>query len=111
MSVDCDGIGGVGIEFTKQMAQKAIDDCIFTEKEYDDDARTCLLKLTKSIKNSTYSVAGSCYSGVFRYYFMVEGKTLGEITKNSIDFCQDLKQLGVDVTVDQLNIIEDLYVS
>lgn len=108
MGVDYDSVSGIGIEVTADVRAKFVAAGLFTEEEWEDgDERDCLAKL-----GLVTGTAGSCYDNEgFTYYLFVEGKTLGEIIANSAKFVAALKNWGVDVNPNDLEVIADMMVS
>lgn len=74
MSVDYDGVGGIGIELTDEVLLCIIDKGIFTEYQWEDDRHLTLESLGLS-----FSEAGSYYSGNLKQYLFVDGNNLKEV--------------------------------
>ena len=107
MGVDYDGVGGIGIELTEEMIEYAIDHEVFTEEEWDGDRDYCLSKG----EGFVYSVAGSAWSGDICHYLFVPAATLGSINEKAPIFVEKVKEyFGVDIAVDDLKVIEDIYI-
>jgi len=107
MGVDYASVSGIGLRVTAEVQAKFMATGLFTEAEWDADPRMCLRKL-----GLVTGAAGSCYDNEgFTYYLFVEGKTLGELIANSAKFVATLKNWGVDVNPNDLEVIEDMMVS
>ena len=103
MGIDYSGIGGVGIGFTDELVEKAIEKGIFTNEEWDEDSYGCVEKV-----DILFHQAGNSYTGEFRYYFMVDGNTLGDINRNALGFVKQIQEkFGVTLVIDDLKVIED----
>jgi len=106
VSIDYNGVGGIGIKVTDEILEFFKKNGIFTDEDWDQDGHNeCLSKL-----DILYSVAGSSYSGKFRYYLFVEGKNLEEINKNSKQFIDKLAEYDLIIELKDLIVIEDLYI-
>jgi len=106
MGVDHDGVGGIGVEITSEMVAQLIENGKFSEDDWDDDAYSCLDEL-----GIEYQKAGAGdYGGQDRWYWMTPGKTLAEINQNAPDFITRLQSIGINISVDELRVIEDLHV-
>ena len=67
MGVDYDGVGGIGIEFTDEMAEKFSDKGLFTVEEWDDDPNDCMERI-----GILYCEAGwANYGGERRIYLVI----------------------------------------
>ena len=107
MGVDYDGVGGIGIELTEEMVERAIDKGVFTEDAWDYDPGECLDQLG----GFYYSHAGSSYGGDTFFYLFVPGPTLGEINEKAPRFVSKIKEyFGVNIDVDDLKVISDIYI-
>lgn len=107
MGVDYSGVGGIGIELTDEMVEYAIDKGVFTEEEWDDDWDYCLSKMDGFV----YSTAGSEYSGDICHYLFVPATTLGKINEYAPIFVEKVREyFGVDIAVDDLKVISDIYI-
>lgn len=103
MGVDYSPVGGIGIEVTKEIKSKLIK---ANDGNYDDmDSLLDDLDLP-------YKVAGNgSYTGNDNdYYVMVEGETLTEINSNTDRFIEVLGNLGVEIKLDDLKVIQELHV-
>lgn len=109
MSVDYSAIGGIGIEATKEIAAKLIEKSIITQDEWDDKY---IFKDSPSNKHKIeMATAGSAYSGELYWYFLVVGENLPEIMENALDFIAAFQSAGVDIKMDDLEVIAEGYVS
>jgi len=103
MGVDYNGVGGIGIELTKDRINKIIEKGIFTEEEWDYDYDDCLSDKVKM----EYRTGGNAYSGVDRFYLMIPGPNLKIINENVKDFITDLSEIGIDITEEDIVPISD----
>ena len=104
MGVDYDPICGVGVEINFKIIHQLIANDHFTEEEWEDEADDCLSRL-----GIPYSKAGTTYSGgKTTMYSKVPGKTLQAVWDNAPAFIKKFADLGVELTLDDLIIIEDL---
>ena len=106
MSIDCDGVGGVGFIPDAVDIQILIGSGLFTQDEWDDDKDECLAKL-----KLPYRMTGNCYTGDISRCLLVKGKTLKEINDNAPAFCARLTECGILKVPDELEIISELCVS
>ena len=113
MGVDYCGIGGIGIKITDDMKD------IISLKYYsinnidedDDDYEEIYFSEILDDYGLEYSEAGSeGYGGEGRYYLLVEGNTLLEVQNNTDDFIKSLKDVGIKITVEDLQVISDLHI-
>lgn len=107
MGVDYDGVGGIGVEVTKDMIEKLIEKEVFTEEEWSDDSYSCLERI-----GLPYAKAGdSAYGGEARFYLLVNGSNLKEILSHEFYFIKRLeKLLGIFLSSEDLIVIEDILV-
>jgi hypothetical protein len=103
MGVDYNGVGGIGIELTKDRINKIIEKGIFTEEEWDYDYDDCLSDKVKM----EYGLGGDAYSGINIIYLMVPGPNLKIINENVKDFITDLSEMGIDITEEDIVPISD----
>ncbi len=107
MGIDYDGVGGVGIELTPRFVDDVIKKGFFTEEDWAEDEYDCI----DETFNCPFDQAGNVFSGGGYWYLFVEGNTLGEINNNARGFVEMLKTKGIEITVDDLQIISDYSVS
>ena len=105
MGVDYSSVGGIGVEFTEDMKQAMIDKGLFTEDEWDDSQSECMDEI-----GIPYNEAGNSYSCETCFYFLVKGKTLKEINNNAGEFVSELKECGINVSVNELQVISEYHV-
>lgn len=105
MGVDYDRIGGIGIELTNDMMRSLCINSDIPDEEWEDDPDYCLDRLKLN-----YERAGSEYSGEIYYYLLVKGDTFIEVNKNIPEFIEKLDLFGIDVKVEDLKVISDLYI-
>lgn len=107
MGVDYDSVAGIGILVDEDIREKLILADLFSEEEWEEDPGECLEKV-----GIAFSEAGdSCYSGKDpRFYYFVEGKNLEEIINNYPILLDMLKRFGINKTIKDLIVIEDLLV-
>lgn len=104
--MDSQGISGVGILLTKEMIEKAIEKGLFTEEEWaDEDNRDECVSRT-----GVPYVSAGIEDYKLRYYLLVRGDTLGEILNNSNSFLKQVRWLGVNISKEDLLIIDDEYI-
>jgi hypothetical protein len=106
MSIDYEGVGGIGIKLTDDLIKKLIEKNIFTKDEWKEDAYECLERL-----NIYYQQAGNVFIGIYDWYLMVDGYNLKEINENVDQFIIDIKnKIGIDLTLSDLKVIEDCFI-
>jgi hypothetical protein len=106
MSIDYEGVGGIGIKLTDDLIEKLIEKNIFTKDEWEEDARECLERL-----NIYYKQAGNVFTEIYYWYLMVDGDNLKEINENVDQFIIDIKnKIGIDLTLSDLKVIEDCFI-
>jgi hypothetical protein len=107
MSIDYDGVGGIGIELTEELVQKFIAANIFTEEEWEDDYYECLEKVEETFGIAT-DTAGNFYSDRdITHYLFVDGSNLKDILENHVTFLEKMKSVGVDLSLEDLELISD----
>lgn len=111
MGISYDGVGGIGIELTEELIEKFISKGYFTEDEWDEDYYECLETIGEKLDIS-YSTAGNFYSerDITRYLF-VDGDNLKEILENYPSFIEKLKTVGIELSIEDLELISDYSVS
>lgn len=110
MGISYDGVGGIGIELTEEIIQKLIAANIFTEEEWEDDYYTCLDTIGDTW-GVLFGTGGSHYSGDLNHYIFVDGSNLKEIMENYPNFLEKLKNVGVELSIEDLKLISDYSVS
>lgn len=106
MSVDYDGVGGIGVLVTDNHIQLMIDNGLFSREEFEDDQSNCMDGV-----GIPYSCAGSFYQEDASYfYFLVSGKNLPEINSNAPKFIESLASIGIIVSDVDLIVISDLMI-
>jgi len=109
MGIDYDGVGGIGIEITKDVLEKFISFGLFTEEQWDEDYYDCLEKI-----GLLYNTAGNFYSGDMEdltHYLFVRGNNLQEILDNEPEFISALEKFGITISRKDLIVISDHRVS
>lgn len=107
MGVDYDAVGGVGICFSKELKQKAIELEYFTEDEWDEDNYGCVEHL-----DIPYEVAGDgSYGGKDYFYFTVDGNNLKEVNNNKEKFLSMINsKFNVEYKEDDIVVISELHI-
>ena len=101
MGVDYDAVGGIGIRVTKERLQK------LGYNEDDNDVSSFL----DDVVGVTYSEYGSCYSeNSLEYAWMVPGSKYLECVKNIPEFLKELNDKNLNVTEEDLEIIEEIFI-
>lgn len=107
MGVDYEGVGGVGIELTDEMIEQLKNYSSFTEEEWEDGPIYYMEKCGfLCFEGGSYHYTGEKR----RFYFLVPGDTLKEVTNNAPTFIKNLAAFGIQTTVDDLKIISDLLI-
>lgn len=102
MGIDYDSIGGIGIELTYERVDLIIKKGLFTEDEWDSDSYECVEGIGLS-----YGLGGNSYSGDETYYLLVEGKNLRDINGNAAKFIKRLDEVGIKMSIGELEVIDD----
>jgi hypothetical protein len=113
MGVDYCSIGGIGIEITDDMKDKLSEDYYLKNEIDEDDDDYEEIWFTEILDDSglEYSEAGSeGYGGEGRYYLLVDGNTLLEVQNNTDEFIKNLKNIGIIITIEDLQVISDLHI-
>ena len=105
MGVDYNGVGGIGVEFTDDMAERAIERGMFSREDWEADRYMCMEEI-----GVLFSEAGNSYSSDTRFYLLVEGETLKEINNNAGVFVEKVSKLLPDLSVDTLRVINDMHI-
>ena len=109
MSIDYSAVGGIGIEATEELAKRLIEKAIITEEEWGDKY------IFKESPSNKYKInietAGSAFSGDLYWYFLIAGKNLPEIIDNAPIFIAAFQSAGVTITMNDLKVIAEGYVS
>ena len=101
-------VGGMGVRITKEMGLKLFN--------YDGYLSLTLLEILDDIEKKhgikyiTYSEPGA-YIGNDRYAFVIDAKTLLGCLEKGYDFMNPLKLLGLDIEMDDLEIITETHYS
>lgn len=103
MSIDYDGVGGIGIEVTERVLKKLISAKLFTRKQWNEDFNECLKKI-----GLLFSTAGNFYCGDdLTHYLFVPGNNLQEILDNEEAFKLSLEKFGINVSRKDLLMISE----
>lgn len=102
MGVDYSPVGGVGILLTEDMEEILIKQV--NDGEYDD-IDSVLDELEFS-----YDMYGNSLSDNPSYCLLVNGTTLIDINKNAPDFIKKLNDLGINISLEDLKVIEELHI-
>lgn len=105
MGVEYRGIGGIGIEFTKEMEQKVANSGVFDKDDWSENTIDCFFDF-----DIEPAYAGNAYTGEKRIYLLVGGKNLTEINNNKVKFIGDLSSCGIKISEEDLMVIEDYQV-
>jgi len=106
MGIDYSAIGGIGIEFTDEMAESAVEKGLFTEEDWEEAPDECVDCL-----NIEYGEAGYLLAEQGTFYLLVEGRTLDEVNSNVPEFIAKLAAIGVTITPADLIVISEYVVS
>ena len=106
MSIDYDGVGGCGILITDEIIQKLISTGKITQDDWEDNKTEVLDKLS-----ILYQLAGSSFSGLLHYYWIIQGSKLLDIISNVSEFIKQLSKIGIIITLDDIIVIEDILIS
>ena len=99
-------VSGVGVLVTKAIVDKAIKAGYFTQAEWDEeDARDiCIDRIGVKWQEAGIRLYST------RFYLQVPGNTLGEIINNSNGFLKKVRHLGINISKEDLIIIDDEYI-
>jgi len=113
MGVDYSSVGGIGIEIDDEI-KNMITDRYCTENGIEEDSDEYDELYFSEILDELeidYSEGGSgCYGGDSSYYLLVDGNTLLEVQNNTDEFIKNLKNIGIEITVEDLQVISDLHI-
>lgn len=102
MSIDYDGVGGIGISIDKDIEKKI--------KEYIENTGEEFYGLS-DVCSPEFKRAGSgCYGGGDRYYAVVDGRTFIDIKNNIPKFIKEMSDFGIIVKEEELIVIEDIHI-
>ncbi|MCK5606739.1 hypothetical protein KAR91_32855 [Candidatus Pacearchaeota archaeon] len=102
MGIDYESVGGIGIELTSERVDLIIEKGFFTEDAWDEDSYECVEEI-----GLLYGEGGNSYSRDTTYYLLVEGKTLKEINGNATAFVKRLDEIGIKMSIGELEVIDD----
>lgn len=103
MGVDYSPVGGVGIKVTDKIKNKLR---VANNGDGDD-----ITEILDSLELPYAQAGDGNYSGNDNdFYLKVEGETLVEINSNAPAFIEKLKGYNVDISLNDLIMIEDLHV-
>lgn len=110
MGVDYDGVAGFGIEITDEIKEKLGFFELFETEDEDNsvDYNEFMDNLGIPYKEAGYY----SYSGdidELRLYFIIGGKTLKEIVEEAPNFINKLHEIGIDITENDIKLIEDVH--
>lgn len=107
MSVDYAGVGGIGIEITKEFLERLIVAGIVTQEEWDNSPCEFLEQT-----GLVWAEAGAAnYCGDATWYFFVDGDNLPEIIAKEKDFRGWFASRKVWLIQEDLVVIEDLLIN
>ena len=106
MSVDYDGVGGIGLRLTEVVIGKLVKHGLFTKAEFEDDKYNCLEKI-----GLPFSAYGNAFSGDTGYVLLVDGSKFSDIYENAPAFIERLAEIGIVMEADDLEVINEIYVS
>ena len=112
MGIDYCGVGGIGIEIDDDM-KELISNKYYSKNEMDeddDDYEEVYFSEILDDAGIEYSEAGCSYSGDLNYYLLVDGSTLLEVQNNTEEFIKKLKDIGINITIEDLQVVSDLHV-
>lgn len=105
MSVDYSGVGGVGIEITHEIKNKLI---VANEGETYDG---CLESMLGDLELDLKEAGDGNYTGDDNtFYISLEGDNLKELIENSAALLEKLEGFGIKLTLEDIEVIEDLHV-
>lgn len=111
MGISYGSVGGIGIELTEERIQKFISTGYFTEEEWEDDYYECLVSISEKLELS-YESAGNFYNDDDKtHYLLVDGDNLKEVLENYQTFIDKLKTVGIELSIEDLDVISDYVVS
>jgi hypothetical protein len=111
MSVDYEGIGGIGVVLTNDIIREMDINCEkFSLKDWESGGNDYLKDylLESGLK---YEMAGNCYTGDIFYVILMEAETLGDINSNAGKFCSMLGEIGIKIEAENLSVISEMCVS
>jgi len=102
MSIDYNGVGGIGIK-VEDYVDCFIESKLFTQEEWDDDRYDCVEQI-----GIPFNSAGNHFCDDVYYYLQVEGSNLVEINKNALSFIKKLEKYGIFLKLEDLEVISDI---
>ena len=113
MSVDYNGLGGIGIKLTDDFVKNTtLTECPdFNHEEWEEDK----LGYLEDIFSGTcvkVEAAGNFYSDEpLRIYLIIRGNKLSEVEENKTEFMKILSKSGITINGSDLIIISDYLIS
>ena len=109
MGVDYNGVGGIGIEFTDEHKEIVLSNGSIDHHNYELHDGFPTPDILEEL-DLEYQCGGDAYGGETVYYLFVPGKNLKEINENSKSFIERLGSIGINITEEDLIVIEDMFV-
>lgn len=111
MGISYGSVGVIGIELTEERIQKFVSSGYFTQEEWEEDYYECLETISEKLDHSYESSGNFYHEEDITHYLLVDGDNLKEVLENHQTFIDKLKTVGIELSIEDLDVISDYVVS
>lgn len=107
MGVDYDGVGGIGVYLDDEKLDKLFATGAISKEDWEElGPDECFDKLDIP----GWTKVGNEYSGQTEIVFFIDGNNLVEVVVNEAAFREKFAKYGIDIALNDLVVISELYV-
>lgn len=107
MGVDYEGVGGIGVYLDDEKLDKLFATEAFSAEEWEGlGPDECLLRLDLP----GWATVGNAYYGETEIVFLIDGNNIVEVVGNEATFREKFAKYGIDLALNDLVVISELYV-
>ena len=107
MSVDYDGVGGIGVFLDDEKLDKLFATGAISKEDWEElGPDDCFDRLDLP----GWTTVGNAYSGQTEIVFLIDGNNLVEVVGNEAAFREKFAKYGIGIALNDLVVISELYV-
>ena len=107
MGVDYSGVGGIGVYLDDEKLDKLFATGAFSREDWEElGPDDCFDRLDLPVRTTV----GNEYSGQTEIVFLIDGNNLVEVVGNEAAFREKFAKYGIDLALNDLLVISELYV-